>query len=119
MNHVKSYRIMRAALAAAFALIHITVFSQTQSKPSFAESARLEKLTRNAVAAAVEKFGKGGLSADKIALTIIDLNDRQRPAWASFRGQEQIYPASVVKLFYLVAAHHQMETGALKQTPEL
>src|ERR1044071_7032157 len=30
-----------------------------------------------------------------------------------------IYPASVVKLFYLAAAHHQMDTGALKQTPEL
>src|SRR5262249_45482352 len=60
-----------------------------------------------------------GLTADKIALTIIDLNDREHPAWASHRGQEMIYPASVVKLFYLVAAHHQLETGTLKSTPEL
>ncbi|HEX8090830.1 MAG TPA: serine hydrolase, partial [Blastocatellia bacterium] len=90
-----------------------------QSKAVFAPSTRLAKLARDVIAAAVAKFGKGGLTADKIALTVIDLNDRRHPAWASHRGQEQIYPASVVKLFYLVAAHHRMESGPLKQTPEL
>lgn len=78
-----------------------------------------DQLVAGTVDAAVEKFGKGGLTRDKIALTIIDLNDREHPVSASHRGQEPTYPASVVKLFYLVAAHHQMETGALKQTPEL
>jgi predicted amidohydrolase YtcJ len=86
---------------------------------AFARSEALERLTKEAVSAAVERFGKGGLTADKIALTVIDLNDRDRPAWASHRGRELIYPASVVKLFYLAAAHHLMETGAIKQTPEL
>ena len=98
------------------------IFAQTTSggsRPSFAQSSRLEKLTRDVITAAVEKFRGGGLTADKIALTVIDLNDREHPAAASYRGQEQIYPASVVKLFYLAAAHHQMQTGALKQTPEL
>ena len=90
-----------------------------KAREVFARTASLEKLTRDAVAAAVERFGKGGLTADKIALTVIDLNDRDRPAWASHRGQEMIYPASVVKLFYLASAHHLMESGALKQTPEL
>jgi predicted amidohydrolase YtcJ/beta-lactamase class A len=91
----------------------------TASRPNYAQSSRLEKLTRDVVAAAVEKFGKGGLTAEKIALTVIDLNNRERPWWASHRGQSQTYPASVVKLFYLVAANHQIETGALKQTPEV
>jgi len=86
---------------------------------AFARSDRLEKLVKETVSAAVERFGKGGLTADKIALTVIDLNDRDRPARASHRGQEMIYPASVVKLFYLASAHHLMESGALKQTPEL
>jgi predicted amidohydrolase YtcJ len=80
---------------------------------------RAEKLVRNVVSAAVQKFGSGGLSPDKIALTIIDLNDRGHPLWASHRGKEQIYPASVVKLFYLAAAHHQIATGELKSTAEL
>jgi len=90
-----------------------------ESGSHFAKSPRLEKLVHDVIAAAVEKFGGGGLTADKIALTIIDLNDREHPFWASHRGQEQTYPASVVKLFYLFAAEHQMESGALKQTPEL
>jgi len=95
--------------------------AQTSSKPqpNFAQSARLQKLASDVVAAAVEKFGKGGLTADEIAITIIDVNDREHPISGSHRGQEQTYPASVVKLFYLAAAHHQMESGALKRTPEL
>lgn len=114
---------MRYVLSTTALLIltHAVVLtgSPPQLPSSYARSPRLEKLARDVVAAAVEKFGNGGLTPDKLALTIIDLNDREHPAWASHRGQEQTYPASVVKLFYLVAAHHQMETGALKQTPEL
>ena len=109
-------------VAAAFFSNQTIIRSQTRSAapaPSFAQSSRLEKLATDVTAAAVEKFGPGGLTAGKIALTIIDLSDRERPVWASHRGQEPAYPASVVKLFYLVAAHHQLETGALKQTPEL
>ena len=93
--------------------------AQQPATAEFAKSARIEKLTADVVNAAVDKFGAGGLTRDKIAVTIIDLNDPTHPVSASYRGQEQIYPASVVKLFYLVAAHHQMDTGALKQTPEL
>src|SRR4030095_5364834 len=80
---------------------------------------RAEKLVRNVVSAAVQKFGSGGLSPDKIALTIIDLKARGHPRGGSHRGKEQIYPASVVKLFYLAAAHHQIATGELKSTAEL
>jgi predicted amidohydrolase YtcJ len=79
----------------------------------------LDTLIRNVVDATVQKFGAGGLSAEKIALTIIDLNDREHPLWASHRGKEQTYPASVVKLFYLAAAHHQIATGEPKATSEL
>ncbi|MEY2407949.1 MAG: hypothetical protein QOF48_619, partial [Verrucomicrobiota bacterium] len=38
---------------------------------------------------------------------------------ASHRGDVPIYPASVIKLFYLVAAHRWMEDGRLQDTPEL
>src|SRR6185503_12381794 len=104
MNRVRSYCLMSAALIAALTLASVNAPAQTtpsQARPAFAQSARLEKLTREVVRAVIGKFGKGGLAEDKIAITIIDLNDRQRPAWASYRGQEQTYPASVVKLFYL------------------
>jgi hypothetical protein len=37
----------------------------------------------------------------------------------SYRGMERIYPASVVKLFYLVACHEWLETGMLPPSAEL
>ncbi|MGF1461044.1 MAG: serine hydrolase [Leptolyngbyaceae cyanobacterium] len=41
------------------------------------------------------------------------------PPGASYRGVELVYPASVVKLFYLVAAHEWMEREMVPTTPEL
>src|SRR5205085_6087222 len=120
MNQPRLFRLMLAALLAVFAAFHSSASAQSSpAPPAFAPSERLQELVSNVVKATVERFGKGGLTADKIAVTLIDLNDHERPAWASHRGQEPTYPASVVKLFYLVAAHHQMETGELKATPEL
>ncbi|MGK7881256.1 MAG: serine hydrolase [Crocosphaera sp.] len=37
----------------------------------------------------------------------------------AYRGDEVIYPASVVKLFYLVAVHQWLETGKIKPSTEL
>ena len=37
----------------------------------------------------------------------------------AYRGDEVIYPASVVKLFYLVAVHQWLETGQIKPSSEL
>jgi beta-lactamase class A len=87
--------------------------------PRFQPSEHLDKLARQIVTAATERFGKGGLTSDKIALTIIALADRYKPAWANYRGEEPAYPASIVKLFYLAAAYHQLEANALPRTPEL
>lgn len=44
---------------------------------------------------------------------------QHRPRGASYRGVERIYPASVVKLFYLVAAHEWMEREMVPVTAEL
>ena len=44
---------------------------------------------------------------------------QQHPRGASYRGVELIYPASVVKLFYLVAAHEWMEREMVPTTSEL
>jgi len=37
----------------------------------------------------------------------------------SYRGVERIYPASIVKLFYLVAVHEWLETGMIQTSTEL
>ncbi len=41
------------------------------------------------------------------------------PAGYSYRGLERIYPASVVKLFYLVALHEWLDKGMLDSSAEL
>ncbi|MEO1590156.1 MAG: serine hydrolase [Cyanobacteria bacterium J06632_22] len=43
----------------------------------------------------------------------------QRPPGASYRGVELIYPASVVKLFYLVALQEWLERDMVQSGPEL
>lgn len=37
----------------------------------------------------------------------------------NYRGVERVYPASVVKLFYLVAIHEWLEKGMVSNSPEL
>jgi beta-lactamase class A len=47
------------------------------------------------------------------------LRDTRHPVTASYRGNERIYPASVVKLFYLAATHRWLEDKKIAETPEL
>ncbi len=50
---------------------------------------------------------------------VIDLRDPKKPVQASYRGDALIYPASVIKLFYLTAAHRWMEDKKIEDTAEL
>ena len=79
--------------------------------------ADLAKILPQAVAVTLEKFSTAKLRPDEIALTLVLLGDH--PASAQHRGDAPIYPASVVKLFYLVAAHQQMEDRILADAAEL
>src|SRR4051812_14497911 len=79
----------------------------------------LQALVDEAAHTALAKFKDKNLQESNLAITLINLTDPQHPARASFRGAEGIYPASVVKLFYLVMAHHLLEEGKIKETDEL
>ncbi len=83
------------------------------------ESEGLQKVVDAAARAALERFGGKGFKEQNLAITLVDLSDPQKPMRASFRGEEPIYPASVVKLFYLAAAHRWLEEGKLKESEEL
>ena len=78
---------------------------------------RLQAIVDSAVTEARKQFPK--LQPNHIAVTLVDLRDPAKPARGSHRGGEQIYPASVIKLFYLAAAHRWMEDAKLTDTPEL
>ena len=82
-------------------------------------STAMQSLLNGATAATLAQFQAQKLTADQLALSLVDLRDPARPRRASIRGDVAIYPASVVKLFYLAAAHRWMEDHRLADTPEL
>lgn len=99
----------------------------------FRNDEQLEFLGNRALEATWAEFS--GLSHNQIALTWI-VYDPPVPVntggalspqafWNhpirgfSYRGGERIYPASVVKLFYLVAVHEWLEKGMLQTSAEL
>src|SRR3954468_23837543 len=86
-------------------------------QPQIDES--LNALVNEAVQGALKTFSDKGLKPEEISVTLIDMSDQKRPKSGSFRGNERVYPASVIKLFYLVALHQQLQDGKVKDTPEL
>jgi hypothetical protein len=83
------------------------------------KSPALQALLDSAVGEALEKFKDKNLKAENVAATLIDLRDASNLRWASVRGEEKIYPASVVKMFYMNALERWLEDGRVTMTPEL
>ncbi len=80
---------------------------------------RLSALVRETLAAASAQFTHPPLRSEQVALTLIDLSSQGAPRRAAHRGNVPTYPASVIKLFYLAAAHRWLEDGKLPDSPEL
>ncbi len=79
----------------------------------------VQELVNLAAKTTLERFADKKLEDKQLSITLIDLRDSQHPVTASFRGNERIYPASVVKLFYLAASQHWLEDKKIAETPEL
>jgi len=82
-------------------------------------SPSLQKTVDSAVANTVSAFAQKQLKPEELALTLYDLGDASAVQSASHGGDVRIYPASVVKLFYLEAAHRWMEDGKISDSAEL
>ena len=82
-------------------------------------AADLQALLDKAVAETFQQFADKNLKSNQLAATVIKLFDDAQPVTASYRADAPIYPASVVKLFYLVAAHQWMEDGKIQDSEEL
>jgi beta-lactamase class A len=87
--------------------------------PSIAESSKLKAILQASVDEALAAFPGKTFSADQIAATLIDLRDPNALQAADVRGGDRIYPASVVKMFYMAALERQLEDGKITMTPEL
>jgi beta-lactamase class A len=91
----------------------------TQAQQSASTNSALQDVVNRAAKTTLETFADKKLEEKQLSITLIDMRDPANPVTASFRGNERIYPASVVKLFYLVAAHRWLEDKKIEETPEL
>lgn len=82
-------------------------------------SSAMQKLLDAAVRETLEKFKDKNLKAENVAATLIDLRDAANLKTANFRGEDKIYPASVVKMFYMNALERRLEDGQITMSPEL
>src|SRR5690349_25034107 len=80
-----------------------------------AQQTSLQDLVNRAAKTTLDRFADKKLQQSELSITLIDMRDPKRPVTASFRGNERVYPASVVKLFYLVAAHRWLEDKKIEQ----
>ncbi|MDP2136597.1 MAG: serine hydrolase [Candidatus Didemnitutus sp.] len=78
----------------------------------------LQQAVDDAVAATRAEFAAPELQADQLSVTVLDLRGAE-PTQADYRGASRIYPASVIKLFFLAYAHHLLAAGELADSAEL
>ncbi len=89
-------------------------------KPSKLENSPvMQTMLDAAVSETLEKFKDKNLKAENFSATVIDLRDAKALKWASVRGEEKYYPASVPKMFYMVALQRWLEDGRVRLTPEM
>lgn len=88
--------------------------------PPIAASAEMNELLAKAVQATLDEFKAKNFAPQDVSSTLIVL-DEKGVEWkqGEVRGNERIYPASVVKLFYMAALERQIEDGKVTVTNEL
>src|SRR5438132_9814712 len=91
--------IVLSLFLAAVARGNFNEFKQLPIDPS------LDAALRHAADATLKAFPK--LTADNLAISAIDVTKPDVYSRADYHGDAPFYPASVVKLFYMVEAFHQ------------
>jgi hypothetical protein len=110
-------RVTPAAVVLALLALISPGFAGAPAQPP--ESERLSKLATAAVRGVQESHPEYGLKDDDVAVTLIDFSDPAAAKLGQFRGDQPIYPASVVKMFYMAYCHRLIEDKKLADTLEL
>ena len=101
-------------------LFYTQTLAQKKSAGKIESSPALQTLLTNAVSSALDaKFQQHTINQENVAVTLIDLRDPKNLKMANINGDTKIYPASVVKLFYMVRLEQMLEDKQIKMTPEL
>jgi beta-lactamase class A len=123
---VRSVRIVSSVLLVCFS--SALMFAQSSGEivvprgykaPLIEQSESLRTLIEKAVSETLAAFPDKGWKQEEISATAIDLRDPAKWRMAEVRGEQQMYPASVPKMFYMVALQQQLEDGKVKLTSEL
>lgn len=95
------------------------VKSRNYSPLTIATSSVIQQQLDAIVAETLAAYKAKGLKPEELSVTVIDMTDQSSPVSAAYRGESPLYPASVVKMFYMAALHQQLEDGKVRLTPEL
>jgi beta-lactamase class A len=79
-------------------------------------SPELDHLVTRCVTDSVHEVGEGHVTTDTVWVTLIDLRDPHYVILGHYRGDEPVYPASVIKAAYMLAVFHQARDGMLPMT---
>lgn len=113
LPHSKGRRLQYAAMRIRFFLC--MAFVATSLRGDFREfknipaDPSLEYALRQAAEHTLKDFPK--LTADNLALSVVDLTKPGVPARGDYHGDAPFYPASVVKVFYMAEVFHQNKQG--------
>lgn len=86
------------------------------SAPVMERSAKLQAILSAAVNDVMATYK---LKPEEIGATLIDLREPDKLLMAEVNGENRLYTASVVKMFYMAALERQMEDGKIVMTKEL
>ena len=93
--------------------------AKSYSPPKLRESNELQVMLDRVIQGMLKSYPNDSFKQTEIAATLIDVRDANNLKTANFRGNERIYPASVVKMFYMNALERQLEDGKITMTPEM
>lgn len=80
----------------------------------------MSQIAHTAATNALAKYADKGLKADQIGISLVRIERTTAGVVAGdFQGEREMYPASVVKMFYLAYAGDLLDKGRIKLTPEL
>ena len=99
MEEVKRIAMALLLLVAATANANFREFLQLPADPA------LDAALRHAADATLKAFPK--LTADNLAMSIIDVTKPDVFSRADYHGDAPFYPASVIKLYFMVETYHQ------------
>ena len=82
-------------------------------------SSELQAILDSAIAETISAHGAHPFKPEEISATLIDLGNPDSLQVANVRGDQKLYTASVVKMFYMAALHQQLEDKKVTLTTEL